>query len=186
MLINLMISLINILAKWRVRITGSLFWSTWTASFVRLKSSCNRNMKENPLLLSSIISGRWAGKRNLLILSSHSHRFQIKLQGNCFEYVSPPWKLDKNVLIFCLLQLQKIYHRFISILLYKSVIFIDFRTRYDYISYIWYNCRIIAVNYEARSFGVTRHMRGKEAKEKCPDIVLVSVPCLRGKADTSR
>lgn len=47
-------------------------------------------------------------------------------------------------------------------------------------------CRIIAVNYEARNFGVTRHMRGKEAKEKCPDIVLVSVPCLRGKADTSR
>jgi len=46
--------------------------------------------------------------------------------------------------------------------------------------------RIIAVNYEARSFGITRHMRGKEAKEKCPDIVLVSVPCLRGKADTSR
>lgn len=45
---------------------------------------------------------------------------------------------------------------------------------------------IIAVNYEARSFGVTRHMRGKEAKEKCPNIVLVSVPCLRGKADTSR
>ncbi|XP_071558599.1 DNA polymerase eta [Temnothorax nylanderi] len=45
---------------------------------------------------------------------------------------------------------------------------------------------IIAVNYEARSFGVTRHMRGEEAKEKCPDIVLVSVPCLRGKADTSR
>jgi len=46
--------------------------------------------------------------------------------------------------------------------------------------------RVIAVNYEARSFGVTRHMRGKEAKEKCPDIVLVTVPCLRGKADTSR
>ncbi|KAL0106543.1 hypothetical protein PUN28_016321 [Cardiocondyla obscurior] len=45
---------------------------------------------------------------------------------------------------------------------------------------------IIAVNYEARSFGVTRHMRGQEAKEKCPDIILVSVPCLRGKADTSR
>jgi len=46
--------------------------------------------------------------------------------------------------------------------------------------------RIIAVNYEARNFGVTRHMRGKEAKEKCPDIILASVPCLRGKADTSR
>ncbi|XP_018373164.1 PREDICTED: DNA polymerase eta isoform X2 [Trachymyrmex cornetzi] len=50
----------------------------------------------------------------------------------------------------------------------------------------WEMGGIIAVNYEARNFGVTRHMRGKEAKEKCPDIVLVSVPCLRGKADTSR
>ncbi|KAL6259254.1 hypothetical protein P5V15_009173 [Pogonomyrmex californicus] len=50
----------------------------------------------------------------------------------------------------------------------------------------WEMGGIIAVNYEARSFGVTRHMRGKEAKEKCPDIILASVPCLRGKADTSR
>ncbi|XP_012215704.1 DNA polymerase eta [Linepithema humile] len=50
----------------------------------------------------------------------------------------------------------------------------------------WKLGKIIAVNYEARNFGVTRHMRGMEAKEKCPDIVLVSVPCLRGKADTSR
>ncbi|XP_072757265.1 DNA polymerase eta [Anoplolepis gracilipes] len=50
----------------------------------------------------------------------------------------------------------------------------------------WKMGGIIAVNYQARSFGVTRHMRGMEAKEKCPDIVLVSVPCLRGKADTSR
>ncbi|CAD1468582.1 unnamed protein product [Heterotrigona itama] len=45
---------------------------------------------------------------------------------------------------------------------------------------------IIAVNYEAREYGVTRHMRGEEAKEKCPDLILASVPCLRGKADTSR
>ncbi|XP_029159577.1 DNA polymerase eta-like [Nylanderia fulva] len=50
----------------------------------------------------------------------------------------------------------------------------------------WEMGGIIAVNYQARSFGVTRHMRGKEAKEKCPDLVLVTVPCLRGKADTSR
>ncbi|CAL1688850.1 unnamed protein product [Lasius platythorax] len=50
----------------------------------------------------------------------------------------------------------------------------------------WEMGGIIAVNYQARSFGVTRHMRGREAKEKCPDIVLVSVPCLRGKADTTR
>lgn len=46
--------------------------------------------------------------------------------------------------------------------------------------------RIIAVNYEARDYGVTRHMRGEEAKEKCPEIILARVPCLRGKADTSR
>ncbi|XP_043595263.1 DNApol-eta isoform X1 [Bombus pyrosoma] len=45
---------------------------------------------------------------------------------------------------------------------------------------------IIAVNYEAREYGITRHMRGEEAKEKCPDVVLASVPCFRGKADTSR
>ncbi|XP_014469097.1 PREDICTED: DNA polymerase eta [Dinoponera quadriceps] len=50
----------------------------------------------------------------------------------------------------------------------------------------WEMGGIIAVNYEARSFGVTRHMRGKEAKEICPNIVLASVPCLRGKADTTR
>ncbi|XP_076760670.1 DNA polymerase eta [Xylocopa sonorina] len=50
----------------------------------------------------------------------------------------------------------------------------------------WQLGGIIAVNYEAREYGVTRHMRGQEAKEKCPDIILASVPCLRGKADTSR
>ncbi|XP_076394066.1 DNA polymerase eta [Megachile rotundata] len=45
---------------------------------------------------------------------------------------------------------------------------------------------IIAVNYEAREYGVTRHMRGEEAKQKCADLILASVPCTRGKADTSR
>lgn len=29
-------------------------------------------------------------------------------------------------------------------------------------------------------------MRGDEAKEKCPEIVLAVVPSLRGKADTSK
>lgn len=29
-------------------------------------------------------------------------------------------------------------------------------------------------------------MRGEEAKQKCTDLILASVPCLRGKADTSR
>ncbi|XP_034937142.1 DNA polymerase eta [Chelonus insularis] len=45
---------------------------------------------------------------------------------------------------------------------------------------------IIAVNYEARDFGVTRHMKGNEAKEKCPNIQLVTVPPLRDKPDTGR
>lgn len=50
----------------------------------------------------------------------------------------------------------------------------------------WQGGGIIAVNYEARAFGVTRHLRGNEAKKKCPDIVLVSVPSVRGKADITK
>ncbi|KAL4714155.1 hypothetical protein ACJJTC_008509 [Scirpophaga incertulas] len=50
----------------------------------------------------------------------------------------------------------------------------------------WKGGGIIAVNYVARSMGVTRHMRGDEAKEKCPDIQLPCVPCFRGKADISK
>lgn len=45
---------------------------------------------------------------------------------------------------------------------------------------------IIAVNYIAKDMGVTRHMRGEEAREKCPEIELVNVPNIREKADTSR
>ncbi|CAG9783412.1 unnamed protein product [Diatraea saccharalis] len=50
----------------------------------------------------------------------------------------------------------------------------------------WKGGGIIAVNYVARAMGVSRHMRGDEAKEKCPDIILPSVPCLRGKADITK
>ncbi|XP_057417292.1 DNA polymerase eta isoform X2 [Lotus japonicus] len=42
---------------------------------------------------------------------------------------------------------------------------------------------LIAVSYEARSFGVKRSMRGDEAKEVCSQIQLVQVPVARGKAD---
>lgn len=42
------------------------------------------------------------------------------------------------------------------------------------------------MNYEARDFGVTRHLRGNEAKQKCPEIVLVQVPEVRGKADLTK
>ncbi|XP_077293163.1 DNA polymerase eta [Arctopsyche grandis] len=50
----------------------------------------------------------------------------------------------------------------------------------------WQGGGIIAVNYIARSKGVTRHMRGDEAKKMCPEIQLPSVPCVRGKADISK
>jgi DNA polymerase eta len=50
----------------------------------------------------------------------------------------------------------------------------------------WKGGGIIAVNYEARDFGVTRNMRGDEAKLKCPEIILVKVPEVRGKADLSK
>ena len=46
--------------------------------------------------------------------------------------------------------------------------------------------RIIAVGYEARKFGVTKQMRGDDAKQKCPEIVLVHVPESRGKADLTQ
>ncbi|XP_044269344.1 DNApol-eta [Tribolium madens] len=50
----------------------------------------------------------------------------------------------------------------------------------------WKGGGIIAVNYPARDEGVTRHMRGFEAKKKCPSINLVQVPELRGKADLTK
>lgn len=45
---------------------------------------------------------------------------------------------------------------------------------------------IIAVNYEARNLGVTRRMRGVDAKKHCPEIELVAVPDIRGKADLTK
>ncbi|XP_033115936.1 DNA polymerase eta-like [Anneissia japonica] len=50
----------------------------------------------------------------------------------------------------------------------------------------WKGGGIIAVSYEARAFGVTRQMRGDEAKDKCPDIHLVQVPESRGKANLDK
>ncbi|XP_023344540.1 DNA polymerase eta isoform X3 [Eurytemora carolleeae] len=50
----------------------------------------------------------------------------------------------------------------------------------------WKGGGIIAVNYEARAKGVTRQMRGDEAREKCPDIELVRVPEVREKADLTK
>lgn len=49
-----------------------------------------------------------------------------------------------------------------------------------------FGIRIIAVNYPAREQGVTRHMRGDQAKQKCHDIVLARVPEVRGKADLTK
>lgn len=45
---------------------------------------------------------------------------------------------------------------------------------------------IIALNYVAKARGVKRSMRGDEAKNQCPDLELVRVPVIRGKADLSK
>jgi DNA polymerase eta len=48
------------------------------------------------------------------------------------------------------------------------------------------NAGIIAVNYQARAMGVTRHMREKEAKAACSDLICVKVPSKYNKADISK
>ncbi|XP_073824283.1 DNA polymerase eta [Musca autumnalis] len=50
----------------------------------------------------------------------------------------------------------------------------------------WKGGGIIAVNYAARAKGVTRHMRGDEAKIQCPEIQLIAVPSIREKADLTK
>ena len=46
--------------------------------------------------------------------------------------------------------------------------------------------RLIAVNYEARKFGVKRGMRGEQAKALCPDFHAFFVNEKRGKADLTK
>jgi DNA polymerase eta len=46
--------------------------------------------------------------------------------------------------------------------------------------------RLIAVNYEARKFGVKRGMRGEEAKSLCPEFHTFYVQEKRGKADLTK
>lgn len=48
------------------------------------------------------------------------------------------------------------------------------------------NAGIIAVNYAARALGVTRHMREREAKAFCKDLICVKVPSKNGKADLAK
>ncbi|KAH7352835.1 hypothetical protein KP509_19G066100 [Ceratopteris richardii] len=50
----------------------------------------------------------------------------------------------------------------------------------------WRGGGLIAVGYEARQFGVTRNMRGDEAKKVCPNIELIQVPVAHGKADLTQ
>eukprot|EP00897_Mesotaenium_endlicherianum_P001506 jgi/Mesen1/1383/ME000013S00880 len=47
----------------------------------------------------------------------------------------------------------------------------------------WKGGGLIAVGYEARKCGVTRNMRGDEARAECPDVHLVQVPVSYGKAN---
>lgn len=46
--------------------------------------------------------------------------------------------------------------------------------------------RLIAVNYEARKFGVKRGMRGEDAKNVCPEFHTFYVQAKRGKADLTK
>ncbi|XP_078462363.1 DNA polymerase eta [Lampetra planeri] len=50
----------------------------------------------------------------------------------------------------------------------------------------WRGGGIIAVSYEARAFGVSRNMRGDEARKLCPELLLARVPEAHGKADLTR
>ncbi|GAB6024618.1 hypothetical protein CHUAL_009760 [Chamberlinius hualienensis] len=50
----------------------------------------------------------------------------------------------------------------------------------------WRGGGLIAVNYEARDAGVTRHIRGDDALKICPEIELVRVPEVNGKADLTK
>ncbi|XP_053160161.1 DNA polymerase eta [Hemicordylus capensis] len=50
----------------------------------------------------------------------------------------------------------------------------------------WKGGGLIAVSYEARAFGVARHMWAADAKKLCPDLLLARVPEAHGKADLSR
>lgn len=45
---------------------------------------------------------------------------------------------------------------------------------------------LIAVNYQARPFGVKRGMRNTEAKNRCPELHIFIVPERNGKADLTR
>ncbi|KAK0168556.1 hypothetical protein PV327_002342 [Microctonus hyperodae] len=45
---------------------------------------------------------------------------------------------------------------------------------------------ILAVSYEARALGVSRFGRGTDAKEKYPELNVISVPVERGKGDVSK
>lgn len=45
------------------------------------------------------------------------------------------------------------------------------------------NGGIIAVSYEARARGVSRHFRGREAVAACPELVIVQVPTAHGKSN---
>ncbi|CAF1448883.1 unnamed protein product [Adineta ricciae] len=52
--------------------------------------------------------------------------------------------------------------------------------------YTWKGGGLIAVNYEARDFGVKRGMRGEQAKELCPDFHVFHVQEVNGKANLTR
>ena len=76
---------------------------------------------------------------------------------------------------------QSLPRRRVSLLHFQLVVFLaTSAARFRHL------LRLIAVNYEARKFGVKRGMRGEQAKALCPDFHTFFVNEKRGKADLSK
>lgn len=107
---------------------------------------------------------------------SHTERVVVLVDMDCF-YCQVEEKLN-----------PKLQGKPIAVVQYKAWRGGGWVTHFDNncLNYIHVFFSIIAVNYPARDKGVTRYMRGNEAKQKCPEIVLARVPEVRGKADLTK
>ena len=66
-----------------------------------------------------------------------------------------------------------------------GIIAVNYEARYLISFKIRFKCGNFTI-FNSRAFGVTRNMRGDDAKAKCADIILVKVPESRGKADLTK
>lgn len=110
-------------------------------------------------------------------MTSHTERVVVLVDMDCF-YCQVEEKLNPQLAGKPIAVVQYNAWRGGGQVIYGNVFII-----YFYVNIIY---SIIAVNYPARDRGVTRHMRGNEAKKHCPEIELVRVPNVRGKADLTK